>query len=429
MFHLGWFLSYDVHSWRDTWAGRGATEWVSADFYIDMSRALERAGFDYLMFEDGSFVPDSYGGSPDYFLRNASAVPKHDPLTLLATLARATSSIGLIATMTTTFYPPFIAARLMATLDNLSGGRVGANLVTSHNVRTAQNYGLAEQIEHDERYVIAAEWVDAVTALWDSWEPGAVCTDMDSGVFTDPAKVHTVDFAGPHFRTRGPLNVPGGPQGRPVICQAGGSPAGRDFGARYADTILAQVGSVEQMKAYRDDISARVAAHGRRPQDVKVLFLASFILAGSDERAAEIHKQQVAAKAANIEANLVAMSYASGKDFAAFDLDAPIPTVPTNAARATTEHHLQPRDGALTLRDIAEKPLHTVRFVGAPDTVAAQMDEAMQHAGGDGFLVQGPVNRRYIAEIADGLSPALRRRGLIRDRYAHSTLRANLRDF
>ena len=314
---------------------------MSPDFYIDMSRALERAGFDYLMFEDGSFVPDSYGSSPDYFLRNASAVPKHDPLTLLATLARATSHIGLIATMTTTFYPPFIAARLMATLDHLSGGRVGANLVTSHNVRTAQNYGLPEQIEHDQRYAIAAEWVEAVTALWESWEPGAVRADLDSSVFTDPAKVHPADFRGEHFATRGPLNIPAGPQGRPVICQAG-SPAGRDFGARYADTILAQVGSVEQMKDYREDISARVAAHGRRPQDVKVLFLTSFVLADSDQRAREMYRWQVAAKEANIEANLVAMSYASGKDFSAYDLDAPIPAVQTNAARATTEHHRSP---------------------------------------------------------------------------------------
>jgi long-chain alkane monooxygenase len=429
MFHMGWFLSYQVQSWRDTWAGRGATEWVSPDFYIDMARALERAGFDYLMFEDGSFVPDSYGSSPDYFLRNASAVPKHDPLTLLATLARATSHIGLIATMTTTFYPPFIAARLMATLDHLSGGRVGANLVTSHNIRTAQNYGLSEQIEHDQRYAIAAEWVDAVTALWDSWQPGAVRADLDSGVFTDPAKVHPVDFEGAHFRTRGPLNIPGGPQGRPVICQAGGSPAGRDFGARYADTILAQVGSVEQMRAYREDISARAVAQGRDPGDIKVLFLAAFIIADTDAAAEEIYRRQAAATQANTEANLVAMSYASGRDFARFDLDAPIPVVPTNAARATTEHHLQPRDGARTLRDIVEKPLHTVRFVGSPDTVAAQMGEAAQHAGGDGFLVSGPVNRRYIAEIADGLAPALRRRGLIRDRYGHPTLRGNLRDF
>jgi alkanesulfonate monooxygenase SsuD/methylene tetrahydromethanopterin reductase-like flavin-dependent oxidoreductase (luciferase family) len=238
-----------------------------------------------------------------------------------------------------------------------------------------------------------------------------------------------VDFRGPHFATRGPLNIPAGPQGRPVICQAGGSPAGRDFGTRYADTILAQVGSVEQMKDYRADITARLIAHGRRPAEVKVLFLTSFVLADTDERAQEMYRAQVAATDANIEANLVAMSYASGRDFAAFDLDAPIPTVATNAARATTEHHLQARDGAVTLRDIAEKPPHTVRFVGSPDTVAAQMDEAMQHAGGDGFLVQGPVSRRAIAEIADGLAPALRRRGLIRDRYAHATLRENLRDF
>jgi FMN-dependent oxidoreductase (nitrilotriacetate monooxygenase family) len=429
MFHMGWFLSYDVHSWRDTWAGRGATEWVSPDFYIDMSRALERAGFDYLMFEDGSFVPDSYGSSPDYFLRNASAVPKHDPLTLLATLARATTNIGLIATVTTSFYPPYIAARLMATLDHLSGGRVGANLVTSHNVRTAQNYGMDAQLEHDERYLMAQEWVTAVTALWDSWRPGAVVADPVSGIFSDHEKVTPIDYTGEYFSVRGPMNTTPGPQGRPVLCQAGGSPAGRDFGARYADTVLAQVGSVEAMKEFRDDISMRAIEAGRRPEDVKVMFISSFLLADTDARAQELYRDQLAATEANIEANLVSMSYASGQDFSKYDLDAPIPTVETNAARASTAHHLQPRDGAVTLRDIASKPPLIPQFTGCPETVAVQMGEAMEYAGGDGFLVAGPVNRRYISEIADGLGPALRRRGLTRDGYSHSTFRENLMAF
>jgi FMN-dependent oxidoreductase (nitrilotriacetate monooxygenase family) len=426
---MGWFLSYNVHSWRDTWAGRGATEWVTPDFYIDMSRALERAGFDYLMFEDGSFVPDSYGGSTDWFLRNASAVPKHDPLTLLATIARATEHIGLIATVTTSFYPPYIAARLMATLDHLTGGRVGANLVTSHNIRTAQNYGLTAQIEHDERYRMADEWVAAVTSLWDSWQPGAVVMDPESGLFVDHTKVTPAEFTGKYFATRGPLNAPPGPQGRPVLCQAGGSPAGRDFGARHADTILAQVGSVEAMKEFRDDISMRAIECGRRPEEIKVLFISSFLLADTDERALEMRRQQLAATETNIEANLVSMSYASGEDFSKYDLDAPIPQVQTNAARATTTHYLQPRDGAVTLRDIASKPPLIPQFTGRPETVAALMGEAMEHSGGDGFLVQGPVNRRYIAEVADGLGPALRRRGLIRDGYSHSTLRQNLMEF
>lgn len=430
MFHMGWFLSYQVQSWRGTWSGAGATEWVKPDLYADMANSLERAGFDYLMFEDGSFVPDSYGSSPDYYLRNGVIAPKHDPLALIAAISGRTRNIGLIATVTTTFYPPYLAARLLTTLDHLTDGRIGANLVTSHNIRTAQNYGLDEQIQHDERYTMAAEWIELVGELWQGWEPDSVQMDAINGVYTDPDKVRVSDFRGKYFASRGPLNTMPGPQNRPVICQAGGSPAGRDFAAKYADTIVAQSRGVDDMKAYRDDISRLAIKHGRKPTDIKVLFIASFVVADNDRLAQEIVDIADSNTEAIIEENLLAMSYGSGLDFSKFDLDAPIPEISTNAAQATTKFMLEGRAApGATLREIASKPAHGMRFHGSPDTIATQMGEVMEAVGGDGFLVQGEVNRRHIAEIADGLAPALKRRGLIRDRYTEPTFRENLLAF
>lgn len=429
MFHMGWFLSYAVQSWRQPWSGRGGTEWVQPGLYVDTARALERAGFDYMMFEDGSFIPDAYGGSAEWSLAHAMTAPKHDPLALVATIGAATRRIGLVATVTTTFYPPFLAARLLTTLDHLTDGRVGLNIVTSHNDRTAQNYGLDGQIEHDLRYEMAAEWMDTVGALWNCWDDDALVMDPESGVFADHRKVRHADVTGTHHRSRGPLNLPPGPQRRPVVCQAGGSPAGRDLGARYADTIIAQARTVEDVRAYRAEVDRLATAAGRDPAEVKVLFLATFTLADTVGRAEEKRRAKDAATATSVEPALASLSFASGIDFGAFPLDEPLPAVTTNAARSVTALHLRDTEG-MTLREIASRRLTgALEFTGTPDTVAAEMGELMAEAGGDGYLVQAPVTRRTVAEIADGLAPALRRRGLVRDGYAHATLRENLLAF
>ncbi|MFB2583059.1 NtaA/DmoA family FMN-dependent monooxygenase [Herbiconiux sp. P15] len=426
---MGWFLSYQLQSWRQMWSGAGMTEWMKPDLYVDMARSLERAGFDFMMFEDGSFVPDMYGGSTEYYLRNAQLTPKHDPLTLVALLAQSTNNIGLIATVTTTFYPPFIAARMMTSLDHLTNGRVGANLVTSHNNRTAQNFGLPEQMAHDERYAMAEEWITLAGQLWESWDEDALVLDEEAGIYADHTKVNPIDFDGQYFRSRGPLNTIPGPQRRPVICQAGGSAAGKDFAAKNAEVILALAKNVDEMKAYREDITRLAIGHGRDPNDIKVMFIAGFTLADTERMAAEKVEAAANDAAANIEANLVAMSFVTGRDFSKYDLDAPLPSSSTNAAQASAALHLEGRGENPTLREIASKPVAGLSFSGTPDSVAAQMGEAIAESGADGFLVQGPVHRRYIAEVADGLGPALRRRGLIRDRYDSAHLRDNLRAF
>lgn len=431
MFHMGWFVfqGYGVHGWGQPWSGATATDWMKPDLYIDLARSLERAGFDYIMLEDGQLVPDSYKGSPEWFLANAWMVPKNDPMPLVPLIGQATSRIGIIATITTSFYPPFIAARLAVTLDHLTNGRVGLNLVTAHNDRSAQNFGLDKHYEHDLRYEMADEWMEVVSRLWSSWSEGAVVADHDAGIYADASKVHPIDFTGRFHKSRGPLNTFAGPQGRPVICQAGGSPAGRDFAAKHADTILARFRSVEQAKAFRDDVQRLMAAHGRKPGDCKIMFVMSAILDETEDGARQRVEHARQSAAAQMEHKLAFMSYASGVDFSKFDLDQPAPELKTNAAQASTKA-LTTAAGKKSLREIVMDPATGgFDFAGTPDTVAAQMQETMQAIGGDGFLVNNVLTRRNIAEVADGLAPALRRRNLIRSGYRHERLRENLLEF
>lgn len=431
MFHMGWFVAqgYGVHGWDQPWSGSIASDWMKPDIYVDLGRSLERAGFDYIMLEDGQLVPDSYKGTPEWFLRTAWMVPKNDPMPLVPLIAQATRRIGIVATLTTSFYPPFIAARLAATLDHLSAGRVGLNIVTAHNDRSAQNFGLDKHYEHDLRYEMADEWMDVVYKLWDSWDDGAVRADAASGIFADFEKVRPIDFAGRFYKSRGPLNTFPGPQGRPVICQAGGSPAGRSFAAKHADTILARFRTIETAKAFRDDIHQHMRAHGRDPADCKVLFMMSAVLDESDDGAQERKAQQKKAAAAQMEYKLAFMSYASGMDFSKFDLDQPIPEIKTNAAQAST-NALTKAAGKKTLREIVmDTASGGFDYVGSPDTVSAQMGETMDAIGGDGFLVSHTLTRRCVAEFADGLGPALKLRGLIRSTYAHERFRDNLLEF
>ncbi|ROQ39710.1 FMN-dependent oxidoreductase (nitrilotriacetate monooxygenase family) [Frondihabitans sp. PhB188] len=427
MFHLGWFLSYYPQGWNEGHSDRG-NYFPNPDAYVDFARALERAGFDYMMIEDGSFIPDAFGSSMEYSLSTTFAAPKHDPMALVPLLAQATEHIGIIATMTTTFYPPFLAARLMTTLDHLSHGRVGFNLVTSHNDRTAQNYGLDKQYPHDERYAIATDWAKAVTALLTSWDDDAVLDDVEAGVYADHTKIHQVDYEGTYFSTRGPLNAPPGPQRLPVICQAGGSPVGREFASTYADTIVAPSGTVEWMTEYRKDIRARVAAHGRNPDDVKVMFLTDFIIGDTHDDALELQRRKQAEAESDVSKTLARMSFASGIDFAAFDLDQPVPAFETNAARTTTDAFFKGREH-LTLREIATQLPPSLTIVGSPATAADQMEAVMEEVGGDGFLIGSSVTPRAVADFAGDLAPELRRRGLIRDGYADTTFKNNLRAF
>jgi FMN-dependent oxidoreductase (nitrilotriacetate monooxygenase family) len=431
MFHLGWFIGrgYSVHGWNQPWSGAIGSNWFEPDLYVDMARAMERAFFDYLIIEDGSFIVDAHRGSTEWALRNAFAVPKADPMPLVPLIGQATSRLGIVATMATSFYPPFLAARLGATLDHLTHGRVGFNLVTAHNDRSAQNYGLDQHYEHALRYEMAGEWMELVSALWNSWEPGAIVGDRESGMFADYTKVHPINFEGKFFKSRGPLNLPPGPQGRPVICQAGGSSAGKSFAAKNADTIIALARDIPAAKAYRADIQAGLERHGRSGSSCKLMFCTSLILGDTQPEAEEKKRRRNASLADHMDARLGNMSFLTGLDFSKFPLDEPLPEIKTNASQAIVAAYNTYRQ-TKTLREILLDPQgEGMEFVGTPDSVAAQMGEAMAEIGGDGFLLYDSPTRRLISEVTDGLAPALQRKGLTRTAYEHKHFRDNLRAF
>src|ERR1700736_1739952 len=279
---MGWFMGmgFGAYGWNGLWSGNVPADVARPGLFVDMATSLERAGFDYMMLEDSSVLPDGFVGSFEHSLKVATV--RHDPMPLVPLLGAATSRLGIVATASTSFYPPFLAARLFRTLGHLTDGRVGINLVTSSPHAAAQNYGYEKHFEHDLRYEMADDWMQAVAALWDTWDPDALVFDEETGVFADHTKVHHANYEGRFFKTRGPLNTVPSPQQYPVLCQAGGSPAGRELAAKHADTIVALVRGVEGMKEYRDDISARMIANGRKPTDAKVLFLISPILGDTD---------------------------------------------------------------------------------------------------------------------------------------------------
>jgi FMN-dependent oxidoreductase (nitrilotriacetate monooxygenase family) len=429
VFHLGWFVGrgYAVHGWKQDWWGQEYKDWTSPDLYIDLARALDRACFDFVMMEDGSLIPDAYQGSSNAYLRHAIFAPKADPMPLVPLLGQATKGLGVIATMTTSFYPPYLGARLAATLDHLTHGRAGINLVTAHNDRAAQNFGLDRIYEHDKRYEIAGEWVEVADKLWKSWEPDAVIADIDGGTYANGDKVHPIDHVGEYFKVRGPLNMPAGPQGRPVICQAGGSAAGKKFAAQYADTVIALVRTVEGARKYKEDIVQLLAEAGRAPDACKVLFCVTLSLGDSQGDAEARKAKHKADLAADLEPRLASLSFYAQKDFSKLPLDEPLTPIKTNASRTMIEAYMAKQT---TLRDIAmDDEVQGISFVGTCDRVAGEMADAMKEIGGDGFLITEPISRRAIAEIADGLVPALQKRKAVRSAYTKSTLREHLQEF
>src|SRR5882757_6890148 len=274
-FHLGWFMNFIPPEWDTPWASPDVAGWPTGRFYVDMARSMERACFDYIMIEDTVMVADAYGGSMEGALKNSVFAPKHDPIPLAVLIAPNTSNLGVVATMSTSFSPPYLLARLASTVDSIAGGRFGWNIVSSAEDRAAQNFGMDRLAEHDNRYAIADEYFDVVNQLWDSWEPDAVVMDRETHTYANYTKVHTIDFDGKYFKSRGPLNTVPSPQHKPTILQAGASPRGRAFAARAADAIVAVGTGTAGMKSYRDDIRARAKAAGRDPDDVKLMFCVS----------------------------------------------------------------------------------------------------------------------------------------------------------
>jgi FMN-dependent oxidoreductase (nitrilotriacetate monooxygenase family) len=432
-FHLAWFMNFTPDEWREPF-GNGGLPW-DGQFYIEMAQTLERACFDYIMIEDKLMVPETYGGSRDFALKNAMMVPKHDPAPLAVAMGMATQRLGVVATMSTMSYPPFMLARLSSTIDSLTRGRFGWNIVTSAEDLAAQNFGMDRLPLREHRYAMADEYMHVVRALFDSWEPDAIVLDRKNGVYADPSKVHTIDHKGEFYQVRGPLNTVPSPQGRPVFVQAGASPRGRDFAAQHADSIISVANGVEGMKAFREDIRARAVAQGRDPNEIKVLFCITPTLADTEEEARAKYIRTTTSD--NFVTDILSsISAITEIDFSQFEVDKPLPhKLVTNGESGTLDKFQQWGSGK-TLRELAADGggglVSSLELIGTPDQVADKMGEAMAEVGGDGFLITTPVlrvSRRYLVEIADGLVPALQRRGLVRTEYAHQKLRDNLMEF
>jgi long-chain alkane monooxygenase len=428
-FHLAWFTNFTVGQWDGTFS-HGGSPW-DGKFYIEMAQALERACFDYVIYEDKLLVPEAYRGSTETTLKYAHQVPKHDPVPLAAIVAAATSHIGVVPTMSTLAWPPFMLARVSTTIDHIAGGRFGWNIVTSGEDLAAQNFGMDVLPPRDTRYAMADEYMDLVNQLFDSWEDGAVVMDRAGGIYADHRRVHPVHFEGQFFRCRGPLNTVPSPQRRPTYVQAGGSPRGRDFAAKHADSIIATANQIDGMKQFRDDIRERAMKLGRNPDDIKVLYLVYPFLGETDEEAKARHRR-IVNEPSFTEAALAGIGQITDIDFSQYELDKPLPKLTTNGESGALDKFQQWGSGK-TLRQLASERFDNgLDLIGTPDAVAERMGEAIEAIGGDGFLISTPfqrINRRYINEVCEGLVPALQRRGLMRTEYTRATLRENLREF
>jgi FMN-dependent oxidoreductase (nitrilotriacetate monooxygenase family) len=449
MFHMGlystgWCIqTATAYGWapllNGVFAGEHEREWMKPDLYIDVATSLERAGFDFLLLADGNNVGSTFSGSAEAALRLGIGSPRNDPMPLVSILAQRTKHLAFVPTVSSTFYPPFLAARLFTSLDHISEGRVGFNLVTSFVPEAAQNYGMETIPPKGLRYEMAGEWVDIFKKLQASWEPDAIVADHEKSIFADHTKVHRLDYVGKYFRCRGPLNTMGGPQGKIPMIEAGNSPPGRDLAARHADALMANVQSVADMKSLREDMHKRLRARGRDPSSFKLLFLVRPILGDTDADAQRQAQAIVDLRSTREyrETQLWYLDQLTGLDFSHYEMDRPCTEIIDDIAankggtdRSSVELLFKGTEGKTLGEMLSSRGFEVdLGLIGTPETVAAKMGELMQEVGGDGFLLTTSTNRRAIAEIADGLAPALRRRGLIRDHYEGKTFRDNLHEF
>jgi FMN-dependent oxidoreductase (nitrilotriacetate monooxygenase family) len=404
-------------------------EWDRPEMYIEMSKMLERSGYDFVLFADTFGIPDDYRGAIDTYVEYAVAMPKMDPAILAPMITAGTTSIGVVPTLSTLYYPPYLLARLTATLDHVMEGRLGMNMVTSANERAAQNFGLDNLPEHDLRYEMADEYMDVVNKLWETWEPDALLLDVENGLFADPSKVHPVDHDGKHYRVKGLLNVSSTPQGRPLLVQAGSSGAGIAFAARHADVVITNQNSVEDMKAFREQVRAAAVDAGRSADDVKVLFIISPVIAESADALQVDHHRGTGTS--RLELGLAQLSTNLGNDMSKHPLDEPISfrKDQVGGSRSTLDQFRTIDGKTPTLRQVAEfVGAHTsIPLAGTAEQVADRMQEIFEATGGDGFAIRGNWVPSLINDVAVQLGGILMRRGLVAPPEPSLTLRERVR--
>ncbi len=405
-------------------------DWRRAPMYLESARLLEsRGGLEAIIFADGSAIPTAYNGSTDTYVKYGLEGVNGDPIPLLAAMSRSTRYIGLVGTLSTSLYPPYLLARVVASFDHLSGGRAGWNLVTSVG-EVAKNFGGETLPPHDERYDRAEEFIDLVTRLWKSWDEDAILADRRSLRFADPAKVHAVDYEGVYHRAAGPLTVPRSPQCRPVVMQAGGSDRGRNFAAKNADMILTIRNTPGAMKDFRDDIRERARSFGRDPDDVKVFFTVRLFVGETASDAKALRASIMSRATINEEVGLANYSYRAGYDFGQLPLDEPLPPDFSTGHSQSMVPQYTERGQQFTLREIAMAEAQKENFFleGTPKDVADGMVELMHEVGGDGIAIRDTPDVTTVSGVVDRVVPILRDRGAVRKRYRFKTFRENLRD-
>lgn len=404
----------------------------SFPIFVDVARRAEAAKLDAVFFADSVTVQPvdliaRKDPQADFVHRGAAGL---EPMTLLPALAAVTTRLGLIATGTTTYNEPYHIARRFATLDQISGGRGGWNLVTSQTESEAQNFGFESHLEHDDRYDRAGEFFDVVAGLWDSWDEGAVVEDKASARMLDTSRVRILDHRGKHFRVRGPLNVLRSPQGRPIVVQAGASEPGKTLAARVADCVFSAQSTLPTAQAFSSEIRERAAAFGRSPDALKIMPGLIPIL-GRTAAEAEDLRARLRDNITDDQALRSLYRIAGGLDLRQFPLDGPMPELPlSNGAQGRQKLLVDmARRERLTLRQagrrFAEGQAHHL-VSGTPEAIADIMQEWFESGACDGFCLMPPYYPRGVADIGTLLVPELQRRGLFRTEYEADTLRGNL---
>ena len=422
MMRIGTFLAgtgSNMASWRHSTAVPDAA--INLDYYRRLTRKAEEAKLDFAFFGDGLYISEK--SHPNFLNR-------FEPLTLLAALAMDTTHIGLAATLSTSYSDPYTVARQFMSIDHISNGRAGWNVVTSPLEGSALNYGKAEHPAHDLRYRMAAEYIEVAKGLWDSWEDDAFIRDQLSGEFVDPDKMHRLNHVGEFFSVQGPLNISRSPQGRPVLIQAGSSEAGRGFAAQIADAVFTGQANRASAEEFSSDVKSRAAAAGRNPGEVLIMPGCSPIVGRTPEEAEEKYLEIASLVEVNQALNYLGR-YFNDLDFTQYDLDAPFPELGDfgrNGWESSTDSIKKTaREKELTLREMALQvttPRH--EFIGTAEQVADTMQEWFESGACDGFMLSGAVLPQGFDDFIDHVLPILKERGLFRAEYEAGTLRGNL---
>jgi FMN-dependent oxidoreductase (nitrilotriacetate monooxygenase family) len=423
--HLGAFMR-PVSLHTGAWRYSGA--WPDANFNFShlkrFAQTLERAKFDAFFMADHLAVLNM----PIDSLKRSHTVTSFDPLTLLPALAAVTEKIGLVATASTTFDQPYHVARKFASLDHISGGRAGWNLVTTSNPDAALNFGMDDHMEHGERYKRAREFFDVVTGLWDSWADDAFIRDVENGIYFDPDKLHVLDHKGEYLSVRGPLNIARPLQGWPVIVQAGASDAGRQIAAETAEAVFTAQPNLEAGRKFYADVKGRTEKAGRNPDHLKILPAAMLLVSDSVQEAQDIRAKLDSL--VHYDSGIASLSIALGHDASQFDPDGPLPDIPESNASKTARQNVidLARSTGMTVRQLAQRlgGYSGLAFVGTPQTVADEMQDWLEQRGSDGFTVNFPYLPGGLDAVCEKLVPELQRRGIFRSEYEGSTLREHL---